>query len=56
MTEVTFYLSDEMMDRLWAAKDQEGRKDLTGNEYARELMERMLYQLHPATVSHDDCD
>ena len=42
MVELHFYLSDEMMDRLWKIKDSEGKEELTGNEFARELLERYL--------------
>ncbi|MFR6329617.1 MAG: hypothetical protein ACLUOI_12825 [Eisenbergiella sp.] len=41
MVALNFYLSDEMMDRLWKVKDSEGKEELTGNEFAR-IAERYL--------------
>ena len=35
------------MDRLWAIKAKEGKDELTGNEYAKMLLERTLNRLHP---------
>lgn len=49
-----FYISDEDMDRLWAVKEQQGKDGLTGNEFARELLENALYQLHPGKVVSGD--
>ena len=31
------YLSDEDTERLFAVKEDKGKNELTGNEYAREL-------------------
>lgn len=45
-----FYISDENVDRLWAIKEKEGRTELTGNEFAAILLERMLIRLHPEEV------
>lgn len=42
-----FYISDDNMDRLWAIKAKEGKDGLTGNEYAKMLLERTLNRLHP---------
>lgn len=42
-----FYISDDNMDRLWAIKAKEGKDELTGNEYAKMLLERTLNRLHP---------
>ena len=36
-----------LMDRLWAIKAKEGKDELTGNEYAKMLLERTLNRLHP---------
>lgn len=49
-----FYISDENMDRLWAVKEKQGKSDMTGNEFAKELLESRLYQLHPGKVANED--
>lgn len=50
-----FYLSDEDTERLFAVKKEDkGKTELTGNEYARELLERELHRLHPSRVKYDD--
>lgn len=49
MRELNFYISDEDMDRLFLIKDIQGKHNLTGNDFARELLERELYRLSPAT-------
>ncbi len=49
-----FYLSDDDAERLFAAKEDMGKDELTGNEYARELLESALYKLHPNRVRYDD--
>ena len=49
-----FYLSDEDTERLFAVKVDKGMEELTGNDYARELLERELYRLHPNRVKYDD--
>ena len=41
------YLSDEDTERLFAVKEDKGKAELTGNDYARELLERELHRLHP---------
>lgn len=45
MTEFNFYLSDADTERLFALKEMQGRDDLTGNEFARMLLEEELYRL-----------
>ena len=45
MTEFNFYLSDADTERLFAIKEMQGRDDLTGNEFARMLLEEELYRL-----------
>ena len=54
MTEITFYLADADVERLFAIKELQGEKDLTGNEFARTLLEKELYRLFPDTPSFDD--
>ena len=54
MTEFSFYLSKQDTDRLFAIKQMQGRSDINGNEFARQLLERELYRLFPATPEFDD--
>lgn len=54
MTEFSFYLSDADTERLFAIKELQGRDDLTGNEFARLLLENELYRLFPAVPQYDD--
>ena len=49
-----FYLSDEDTEKIFAVKEGKGKTELTGNEYARELLERELHRLHPSRVKYDD--
>lgn len=49
-----FYISDSDMDRLWAIKERQGKNDLTGNEFAKELLENELYRLHPKKVRRNE--
>ena len=46
MTEFNFYLSDDDTERLFILKDLMLRGDLTGNEFARELLEQELERLY----------
>lgn len=54
MTEFNFYLSEADTERLFAIKELQGRDDLTGNEFARLLLENELYRLFPAVPQYDD--
>lgn len=54
MTEFSFYLSEADTERLFAIKELQGRDDLTGNEFARLLLENELYRLFPAVPQYDD--
>lgn len=54
MTDFNFYLSNDDTDRLFALKDEAGKSHLTGNEYARELLERELHRLHPERVRYNE--
>ena len=47
-------LSFEATERLWAVKEIQGKNDLTGNEFARELLEKQLYKLFPAMPQLDE--
>lgn len=54
-----FYLADDDFNRLYAIKRKQGKDDLTGNEFARELLEAELYRLHPSVPrdeEDDECD
>lgn len=53
MTEFSFYLSSQDTERLFAIKQLQGRSDMTGNDFARELLERELYRLFPAAPEFD---
>lgn len=53
-TRFEFYLSNEDTERLFALKEDEGKNNLTGNEYAKELLSGVLYRMHPKTVKYDD--
>lgn len=54
MVEFSFYLSEDDTDRLFAIKELQGQNDLTGNEFARRLLEGELYRLFPADVKRDE--
>lgn len=53
-TKFDFYLSEEDTERLFAIKEDVGKDNLTGNEYAKELLVKTLHQLHPEIVKYDD--
>lgn len=53
-TKFDFYLSDEDTERLFAIKEDQGKSNLTGNDYAKELLVGVLYRLHPRTVRYND--
>lgn len=52
--EVKFYLNDNDVDRLWALKEEAGKDNLSGNDFARELLEQILYKMHPEKVRYDE--
>ncbi len=54
MAQFTFYLSAEDTDRIFALKKLTGHDDLTGNEYARRILERELHRLFPAVPEFDE--
>ncbi|RHC54655.1 hypothetical protein DW839_18320 [Enterocloster bolteae] len=45
-----FWLGTEDTDRLFSVKVAQGKNNLTGNDFARELLEKELHRLHPAVV------
>ncbi|EHG33206.1 hypothetical protein [Enterocloster clostridioformis] len=49
-----FWLGVEDTDRLFSVKATRGKNNLTGNEFARELLERELHRLHPGVVRYDE--
>lgn len=53
-----FYLSDNDFNGLYAIKKQQGKELLSGNEYAKELLEGMLHKMHPSVPLEvdDDCE
>ena len=51
-----FYLSDHDTERLFAIKENQGKDDLTGGQFAKELIEDSLHKLHPQLVRYDDND
>lgn len=48
MTEFNFYLMDDDTERLFALKAAQGADDLTGNEFAKQLLSETLRRLHPS--------
>lgn len=54
MPQFEFWLSAEDTDRLFSIKATQGKNNLTGNEFARELLEKELYRLHPSMVKYDE--
>ncbi|MCD7711989.1 MAG: hypothetical protein LUJ25_04595 [Firmicutes bacterium] len=54
MTTFEINLSWEDTERLFYAKEKAGKNDLTGNEYAKEILHRELYRLCPKVPETDD--
>lgn len=54
MPQFEFWLGCEDTDRLFSVKAAQGKNELTGNEFARELLEKELYRLHPGVVRYDE--
>jgi hypothetical protein len=54
MSGVNFYLSNEDLDRLFYLKAKANRDDLTGNEYAKELLHNLLYSKCPRVPERDE--
>lgn len=55
MVKFEFYLSNDDFDRLYAIKKSKGRSDLTGDEFAKELLVKEIHRLHPRKVEFDEC-
>lgn len=55
MPKFEFYLSNEDTDRLFAIKNNQQKKyDLTGNDFAKELLKKELHRLHPTVPQFDE--
>lgn len=54
MPDINFYLTNSAMDRLFAIKKLQGKDDLTGNEFAAQMLEDELYRLFPVAPDFDD--
>jgi hypothetical protein len=39
---------------VFALKKAQGKEDMTGNEFARYLLEKELHRLHPEKVQYDE--
>lgn len=54
MTKFEFYLLDEDTERLFEIKNKlQHKNDMTGNDFAKELLEKELHRLHPKAVKQD---
>lgn len=51
-----FYMSDDDFDRMVVVKKQNGKDDLTFNEYAKELLHKELYKQHPAKPTDEELE
>lgn len=49
-----FYISDNDYDRLYALKQKNGKSDLSGNEYAKEILESELHRRCPQVPKQDE--
>lgn len=47
MYEIKFTVTKETLDRLFELKKREGKHNLTGNEFAAELLEEVLSERQP---------
>ena len=47
MPEIKFDVSGDTIDRLFILKEQQGKRNLTGNEFAAELLEEVLRERVP---------
>lgn len=51
MVKFEFYLSEEDFNRLYEIKDQQGKQYMTGNDFARQLLEEKIYMLYSHLVN-----
>lgn len=54
MTDFTFCLTEEDTDRLYTIKLLQGERELSGNDFAKKLIERELYRMFPARPRYSD--
>lgn len=54
MYEIKFFVSENTLDRLFALKEREGKHNLTGNEFAAELLEEILRERQPFLPTEND--
>lgn len=54
MYEIKFFVSANTLDRLFALKEREGKHNLTGNEFAAELLEEILRERQPFLPTEND--
>lgn len=47
MYEIKFTVTEDTLDRLFELKKREGKHNLTGNEFAAELLEEVLRERQP---------
>jgi hypothetical protein len=51
-----FYMSDDDFDRMIVVKKQNGKDDLSFNEYAKELLHNELYKQHPTKPTDEELE
>lgn len=55
MVKLEFYISDNDVDRLFYLKNEiEKKNDLNGNEYAKELLVKLLHSKVPYVPEQDE--
>lgn len=54
MYEINFLIDENTLDRLFALKEREGKHNLTGNEFAAELLEEILRERQPFLPTEND--
>lgn len=54
MVQFEFYLSESDFDRLYAIKKIQGKDNLTGNDFAAELLHKAIVNLFPAAPEFDE--
>lgn len=54
MTSFNFNLDEADTARLFAVKQMQEQDDLTGNEYAKKLLQDVLYKMFPSVPKFDE--
>lgn len=54
MVRLEFNILDEDMERLWALKEKRGENNMTGNQFAKELLVEALHRLQPRVQKDDE--